>query len=124
MGRERDCKAVRVGGSSKRPGRWLGATEPLASRTRGVRVSPRSVRVVARPRGAADRRIRPPQLIAPSRPGWPRVLDRGDQSLASYPRDTRRGARYAKSYSLATRRFADANGINVRRSVRRGEGSK
>jgi hypothetical protein len=38
------------------------------------------------------------------------------------PRDTRRGARYAGSYSLATRGFADANGINVRRSVRRGEG--
>jgi len=54
-------------------------------------LSPRSVRVVARPRGAADRPIRPPQLIAPSRPGWPRLLDRGDQSLASYPRDTRRG---------------------------------
>ena len=33
-----------------------------------------------------------------------------------------RTTRYAGSYSLATRGYADANGINVRRSVRRGEG--
>src|SRR6516165_3273171 len=50
-------------------------------------------------------------------------VSRGEElDLERCPRDTRRGARYAGSYSLATRGYADANGINVRRSVRRGEG--
>jgi SAM-dependent methyltransferase len=63
-----------------------GGREPLASRTLGVREGsqPRSVRVVARPRGAANCPIRPPQLIAPSRRGWPRLLDRGDQSRSRF----------------------------------------
>src|SRR5215813_3399538 len=47
-------------------------------------LSPRGVRVVARPRGAANCPIRPPQLIAPSRRGWPRLLDRGDQSRSRF----------------------------------------
>jgi hypothetical protein len=50
-------------------------------------------------------------------------VSRGEElDVERCPRDTRRGARYAGSYSLATRGYADANGINVRRSVRRGEG--
>ena len=36
-------------------------------------------------RGAADRPIRPPQLIAPSRRRLPRLLDRGGQSRSRFP---------------------------------------